>query len=241
MTTGPPVTARPDLFGTKDQAMSCAEPAGRDQPQTGPCRRQTLIAEEGRLWLYPDAFAGPENCCQALIRDLDWQQHEVRIAGRRLPSPRLSAWHGEPGANYAYSGLHLEPQPWTRLLQELRQQLETLLETSFNSVLANLYRDGRDSMGWHSDDEPELGAEPLIASLSFGAARNFRLRHRRHPKRQHTIRLENGSLLVMAGALQQHWRHCLPRSARVHEARVNLSFRQVRLAQQPCPRKPARP
>ena len=163
---------------------------------------------------------------------LDWQQHRLKLFGRECLTPRLCAWHGDPDARYGYSGQTLEPLPWNDPLAALRRRLETALDCAFNSVLANLYRDGADSMGWHSDDERELGAEPLIASLSLGAPRRFLLRHRRQ-RELDTLQLElgHGSLLVMAGATQRCWRHSLPKTRRPVGPRVNLTFRRVLAAQ----------
>lgn len=166
--------------------------------------------------------------CQAhLEAELDWRQDRIRLFGRQLPIPRLQAWHGEPGCQYRYSGLTLAPRPWTPTLQVLRAAIEERLAADFNAVLANLYRDGSDSVGWHADDEPELGPEPLIASLSLGAPRRFCLRHR-HSGERHDLELPAGSLVVMGGSLQHHWLHALPKTRRPCGSRINLSFRQVR-------------
>lgn len=168
---------------------------------------------------------------RALLDGVPWEQHHVRIRGRRIPSPRLSAWYGDAGADYTYSGLALRPRPWTGPIAELKGRVEVAAGCAFNSVLANLYRNGADSMGWHSDDEPELGARPTIASLSVGATRRFRLRHRqRRDLDPVEVSLEHGSLLVMRGSTQQHWKHQVPKTARVHAPRVNLTFRTVALA-----------
>lgn len=145
-----------------------------------------------------------------------------------MAAPRRCAWYGDPGARYAYSGLPLEPLPWTQALAGLRKALESHLGAPFNSVLANWYRDGHDRMGWHADDEASLGPEPLIASLSLGAPRRFALRHRtRRDLPTAAITLEHGSLLVMAGPTQRCWKHALPAMARVTDPRINLTFRYV--------------
>jgi alkylated DNA repair dioxygenase AlkB len=148
----------------------------------------------------------------------------VTVFGQRHLQPRLTAWHGE--ASYTYSGLTLDPLPFTPLLQQIRAAVEAATGCRFNSVLLNYYRDGRDSMGMHSDDEPELGAEPAIASVSFGATRTFILRHKRS-KRTVKLELDDGSLLFMSGALQKNWLHGINKTARTHSARVNLTFRQI--------------
>ena len=113
-----------------------------------------------------------------LQNDMQWEQHQLTIFGRQLPAPRLSAWHGDPDARYTYSGLALEPHPWTAPLRQLKNRLEKNIQIHFNSVLLNHYRDGQDSMGWHSDDERELGEQPTIASLSLGGTRRFLLKHK---------------------------------------------------------------
>lgn len=161
--------------------------------------------------------------------EVAWEHRSIRMFGRLLPQPRLTAWYGDPAARYAYSGLQWEPRPWTPALQALRQQVEAAAGAPFNSVLLNLYRDGRDSMGWHADDEPELGPAPTIASLSLGATRRFRLRPR--PGVAHApfgLDLPAGSLLLMSGNSQAHWQHALPKTSRPVGPRLNLTFRWVR-------------
>lgn len=163
-----------------------------------------------------------------LRRSIAWETHRIRLFGRELDAPRLSCWIGDPGASYTYSRTRFEPHVWTTTLAMLRDRLQRELRADFNSVLANLYRDGRDSMGWHSDDERELGVEPVIASLSLGAARRFVLRHRRNPDSKLALDLPHGSLLLMRGQTQRHWRHALPRTAKPVGERINLTFRLVR-------------
>ncbi len=159
-----------------------------------------------------------------LWAEIRWERHRVRIRGRVVDCPRLSAWEGE--AAYSYSGLTLRPAPWTPRVADIRRRVEAATGDAFNSVLANLYRDGADRMGWHADDEPELGPSPVIASVSFGAPRRFLLR----PKRGGAsvpIALEPGSLLVMRGATQRHWMHSLPATRRPVGPRLNLTYRRI--------------
>jgi alkylated DNA repair dioxygenase AlkB len=185
---------------------------------------------DGDARLIADFLARPQSDAYlAELLDLvDWSQHIIRIRGRQVASPRLSAWYGDPDAHYSYSGLSLEPRPWLPVILELKRQVEAVCNAPFNSVLLNLYRDGADSMGWHSDDEPELGERPVIASLSLGAIRRFRLRHRRRKELDPVaIDLENGSLLIMEGDTQRFWRHQVPKTRRAVEPRVNLTFRKI--------------
>lgn len=163
-----------------------------------------------------------------LREEIDWHHHYVRVFGREIPAPRLSAWHGDPEARYAYSGVLYEPRPWTPALLDVRRRIESALALPFNSVLANRYRDGADGMGWHSDSEYELGEAPVIVSASFGAARRFKLRHRR-AGRVEALLLGPGDLFVMAGASQRHWQHALPKTKRPVGERINLTFRRVGL------------
>jgi alkylated DNA repair dioxygenase AlkB len=156
-----------------------------------------------------------------------WEVHRIRLFGRELDSPRLSCWIGDPGVVYAYSGTRFQPRPWPAVLLPVRARLHAELGIDFNSVLANLYRDGRDSMGWHSDDEPELGPRPVIASLSLGATRRFVLKPRRDPGDKLALDLPSGSLLLMRGDTQRHYRHALPRTTREVGPRINLTFRLI--------------
>jgi alkylated DNA repair dioxygenase AlkB len=167
----------------------------------------------------------------ALFRELHaavpWEVHRIRLFGRDVDSPRLSCWIGDPDATYTYSGTRFTPRPWPTVLAPVRARLADELGIAFNSVLANLYRDGRDAMGWHSDAEPELGPSPVIASLSLGAPRRFVLRQRQDPSVKLALELPPGSLLVMAGETQRYYRHALPRTARPVGPRINLTFRRI--------------
>jgi alkylated DNA repair dioxygenase AlkB len=167
-----------------------------------------------------------------LWQGLDWSQKEIVLFGNRVLQPRLVAWYGERGAAYSYSGLRLDPAPWHPDLRAIRDRLEKATGTPFNGVLANAYRDGADSMGWHSDDEPELGDEPVIASLSLGAERAMRVRPVEHPptgrRFSQRLLLEHGSLLVMHGASQSLYQHSLPKTKRPVGLRINLTYRWIR-------------
>jgi alkylated DNA repair dioxygenase AlkB len=185
--------------------------------------------EDAELRYWPEAFTAEEaeRLFAALRTGLAWASEEVVIFGERRRVPRLVAWYGEPDAIYTYSGVRHEPCAFTPDLIAVRERIEQLSGARFNSVLANLYRDGRDGMGWHADDERELGTNPVIASVSLGATRRFCMRHRKRRALAHAIDLAPGSLLVMAGATQHHWLHALPKTQRAVGERINLTFRRV--------------
>ncbi len=193
-------------------------------------RSQRLDLPDGDV-VYEPGFLSLEEAdalAASLFEQIEWEQHHVRIAGKRIPSPRLSAWYGDKGVAYAYSGNTYRADGWTPALAELRSRLEQHTGSSFNSVLVNRYRSGADSMGWHSDDERELGPQPVIASMSLGAVRRFSLKHRVR-KDVPSVRLElaHGSLLLMAGETQSHWRHAVTKTARPVGERLNLTYRNV--------------
>ncbi len=191
---------------------------------------QVQTPPDAEIRLYRNWLAGGEADAlfQQLHGELAWEQSVIRIHGKSVPIPRLNAWHGDADSHYGYSGIALQPQPWTPGLLQIRERLQQTLGQPFNSVLGNLYRDGRDSVAWHSDDERELGTNPLIASVSLGAERRFVMKHK---SRKDVPRLElwlpHGSLLVMAGTTQHYWSHQLPKTARPVAARINLTFRRI--------------
>ncbi len=178
-------------------------------------------------WLAQDEA---DRLMERLLLAIPWERHRITLFGRQIDSPRLSCWIGDPGATYTYSRTRFEPRPWPPALAALRDRLGDELDRRFNSVLANWYRDGRDSMGWHSDDEPELGPAPVIASLSLGQPRTFVFRGRGDAATGARILLPHGSLLVMRGATQALYRHALPSTRRVVAGRINLTFRYVRIS-----------
>ncbi len=169
-----------------------------------------------------------ERWLQALVEQTPWQQPELFIHGRYHRTPRLTAWYGEPEARYRYSGKVHEPLPWTVLLDDIRQRLMAEVGQALNAVLLNYYRDGQDSMGWHSDAEAELGREPLIASLNLGGSRRFDLRRVGATRIEHSLTLEHGSLLVMRGPTQHHWQHQVAKTRQACAPRLNLTFRLIR-------------
>ena len=163
----------------------------------------------------------------ALMAQVPWETHRIRLFGREVDSPRLSCWIGDPDTAYRYSGTRFEPRPWPDTLLPLRARIDAAAGVAMNSVLANRYRDGRDAMGWHSDDEPELGPRPVIASLSLGATRRFLLKHRHDPANRLALDLPHGSLLLMRGDTQSTWKHALPRTTKPVGERINLTFRRI--------------
>lgn len=202
-------------------------------PASGGWQRIALPDADVALWPYWLDPVEADALFAELRQAVAWETHRIRLFGRELDTPRLSCWIGDPGASYTYSRTRFEPQPWPTVLAALRGRLEQACAARFNSVLANLYRDGNDAMGWHSDDEPELGEQPVIASLSLGAARRFRFRRRRargepaQPGDTSGLLLPHGSLLRMAGATQRLYRHDLPRMRGLDAPRINLTFRRI--------------
>ena len=165
----------------------------------------------------------------SLIKHIQWKQNTIRFYGKESPVPRLEAWYGDPGMSYSYSGIRMDPLPWTKDLMEIKKIIEPVSMTTFNSVLINFYRDGKDRVAWHSDDEKELGENPIIGSVSFGAERKFKLRHKKYRENdlRGEIMLKHGSFLLMGGSTQSHWAHEIPRTAKPLGPRVNLTYRKI--------------
>lgn len=185
---------------------------------------QTL--PDGELLYWPEFIAKEQadSLYTQLLNQTEWRQESIALFGKTLPQPRLIAWYGD--RHYHYSGIALTAAPLPTNIADLMCRCEAASQRIFNTVLLNLYRNGQDSMGWHQDNEVELGINPVIASLSFGAARTFSLKHR-HNGQTLRFTLEHGSLLVMAGAMQHYWKHALPKTKRVHTPRINLTFRNI--------------
>lgn len=185
---------------------------------------------DGMLRYWP-CFIEPEEGRELFLelRDtVSWEQTEIFIAGQLRKIPRLNAWYGEAGADYTYSGQLFRATPWLPVLASLKRQVEQAANCHFNSALVNLYRDGRDSVDWHSDDEVELGRNPVIASISLGAVRRFQFKRRtRCDAALQTLELGHGSLLVMAGEFQHYWKHRLPKTRSVDEPRINITYRYL--------------
>ena len=166
---------------------------------------------------------------ETLLAEVAWQQNEIKMFGKVYNEPRLTAWYGDQGLTYKYSGIQLKPTPWTDHLDELKSKVNAAAYTEFNSALLNYYRDGQDSMGYHQDNEPELGLNPVIASLTFGASRIFQLKHITDKSiKRKDIPLKSGSLLIMAGATQHHWKHQIPKTKIPIGPRLNITFRVIK-------------
>ncbi len=185
---------------------------------------------DAELIEFPQIFGADEaiEMLDTLIADIPWRQEHLRIAGKLRAIPRLQCWMGERGSEYGYSGIRLSPCPWHGTVERIHARVSELSGVQFNSVLINYYRDGRDSVAWHADDEAELGETAVIASVSLGAERVFQLKQKhRIPAKKYQLILRNGSLLLMAGGMQQHWLHQLPKVKDLSEARINLTFRNI--------------
>jgi alkylated DNA repair dioxygenase AlkB len=194
-----------------------------DEPLMQP---QELLSYDGSA-LYRSGFFNSAECEQmfrSINDETPWEARNIVLFGKEVPQPRLACWYGDLA--YSYSGITLDPRPMTPTLLEIKQRCEQAASARFNSVLVNLYRDGQDSMGLHADDEPELGVEPIIASVSFGGERNFRLRHRQSKDLQQ-ISLATGSLLVMSGLSQECWMHDVPKTKKFVAPHINLTFRYI--------------
>lgn len=165
---------------------------------------------------------------EELLRRSAWRQEEILIHGKLIPFPRLTAWYGDKGKNYNYSGLTVKPESWTSALLQIKKYIEEVTPVSFNSVLLNFYRNERDSVAWHSDDEPELGRNPIIGSVSFGETRRFQLKHKIKKNIRYEIELSHGSYLVMHGPTQHYWLHQIPKESKARKPRINLTFRIIK-------------
>jgi len=168
-----------------------------------------------------------DDLLEQLIAEVPWEQRTITVWGKTYPQPRLIAWYGDPGCGYTYSGIQLSPLPWTELLTEVKLAVEKTVGSPFNSALLNLYRNHRDSMGFHSDNEPELGPNPIIASLSLGAERVFTLKHRSKTVPSTRLTLGSGTVLLMAGETQRYWVHGINKQTKPCGPRVNITFRRI--------------
>lgn len=190
---------------------------------------QVIDMPDADVVFYPTFFDADESqqFLQDLIDNIAWEEQAAKFPWGTVKIPRLVAWYGDVGKSYSYSGVTHHPHEWTETLLNIKARVETVSEVAFNSVLLNMYRSENDSVGWHSDDEPELGAEPVIASVSFGATRPFQFKHRDLSANRRTIDLTAGSLLIMRGATQRRWLHRIPKVKTQSSTRINLTFRVI--------------
>ena len=197
---------------------------------TGARSPRILDLPEAEVILYPAFFSAPEadRLLQELRDTTAWRQETIKLYGKTIEVPRLTAWYGDEGTRYVYSGIKNVPLPWTPVLREIKRAVEPPAGVLFNRVLLNRYRTGQDSVAWHSDDEPEFGANPVIASVSFGGPRTFHFRHKRQRGLTAFVELTHGSLLVMRGPTQHHWVHRVPKTTQDVPERINVTFRVVR-------------
>lgn len=188
-----------------------------------------LNLPDAEIIYYPHFFEQKEADAifNQLKEETPWQQDSIQVYGKIHPQPRLTALFGNEGKPYSYSNIKMQPHPWTLLLQKIKSHIETVVETDFTTVLLNYYRDGKDSNGWHADNEKELGTNPIIASVSFGTERVFQLKHNSIPGLKQNILLEHGSLLLMKGTTQHFWKHQIPKTAKTVDPRINLTFRII--------------
>ncbi|WP_053991783.1 alpha-ketoglutarate-dependent dioxygenase AlkB [Mangrovimonas sp. TPBH4] len=196
-----------------------------------------LFSGEKLIWKLPDAeliyipnfFSKTEATYyfEQLMEGTQWQQDEIKVFGKTYQQPRLTAFYGESNTPYSYSGITMHPNPFSKDLLEIKAKVEEEALHHFNSVLLNLYRNGNDSNGWHADNEASLGIHPVIASVSFGEQRYFHFKHRQLKNERHKVVLEHGSLLIMKGAMQEHWLHQIAKTKRKVGPRINLTFRKI--------------
>lgn len=192
---------------------------------------ENILPRDGQVFYYPDFLSPSEsqNLFIKLKEEIAWEHRPIKIFGKEVMQPRLISWHGDQGAQYSYSQLTLDPKPWTTELKVIKEKLQLFTDEVFNSVLLNFYRNGRDSNGWHSDDEPELGSRPTIASVSLGVSRDFIMRHKADHQLKVRLPLLSGSLLIMQGESQEYWQHTLPKRTGVQQGRINLTYRKISL------------
>ncbi len=210
----------------KGCVMNASGLYARKKPAAEPIRLDLPGAD---VLLYRDFFdeMASEHFFNKLTKHIGWEKKKIKIYGRSVAMPRLTAWYGDEGLTYRYSGLTNLPSGWTPDLLAIKRKIEAVSGITFNSVLLNLYRDENDSVGWHSDDEPELGYNPVIGSVSFGQTRRFEWRHRQDKTLRASVELTSGSYLLMKGLTQRHWSHRVPKERFTCQPRINLTFRTI--------------
>lgn len=199
-------------------------------PKSGSNPKEGLtVIENGEYIFHRNFFSKSESdiLLKELRNNIVWRQESMNMYGKKIDFPRLTAWYGNNDKPYSFSGITLQPLPWTSDILTIKNNIEPIAKTVFNSVLLNLYRDGNDSISWHTDAERELGINPIIASVNLGATRKFQLRHIK-TKEKLEIELTHGSLLIMQGELQHFWQHQVPKTSKHVGERINLTFRNIK-------------
>jgi alkylated DNA repair dioxygenase AlkB len=201
---------------------------GRTLKHISKAKGLNVLPKDGEALFFPDFFNPEESdrLFKSLSENIAWQQDQIKFFGKIYEVPRLTALYGDNDLTYTYSGIQMKPHAWTPDLLEIKGRIEEEANVSFTSVLLNLYRDGKDSNGWHSDDEKELGVNPVIGSVSFGASRIFKFRHLKD-KTAEKVELTHGSFVLMRGETQHKWEHQIPKTAKVLSPRINLTFRII--------------
>jgi len=192
--------------------------------------QMNLLPYDGEVLFYPTLFSIKEsdNYLQTLRQEIIWKQEPIKILGKEIMQPRLTAWYGEADKPYTYSGITMQPYAWTNSLLSIKEKIEYIAGTRFTSALLNLYRTGSDSMGWHRDNEKELGTNPIIGSVSFGATRNFQFRKYADKSNKINVELSHGSFLLMRGSTNHHWEHRVPKISEPINERINITFRIIK-------------
>jgi alkylated DNA repair dioxygenase AlkB len=195
-----------------------------------PSEKITFDLPDSEIDYYPDFFDTQKanELFEKLKTEVPWQQDDITVYGKTHPQPRLTALYGNEGKAYGYSNIIMQPHSWSPLIMFIKNEIEDVSPHNFTTVLLNKYRNGKDSNGWHSDNEKELGRNPIIASVSFGAERVFQLKHNTIKELRQNITLQHGSLLVMKGTTQHFWKHQIPKTAKEIGARINLTFRIIK-------------
>ena len=185
---------------------------------------------DAEVFLYPTllSYHEADQLFDTLKKNIIWEKQKIKLYGEVHDVPRLTAWYGDPNKSYIYSGIKLNTNPWITALLKIREKIEKISKIKFNSVLLNLYRSGSDSVSWHSDDEPELGKNPVIGSLSLGETRQFQMKHKFNRDLKQKILLQHGSFLLMRGKTQHHWMHQIPKRKNLKGERINLTFRVIK-------------